>query len=56
MNGWGDRGAAPLEIYSIGGGREVRIGEWNGTAVDVSSLPHGIYVLKAGSETAKFRK
>ena len=56
VNGWGDRGAASLEIYSIGGGREVRIGEWNGTAVDVSSLPHGIYVLKAGSETAKFRK
>lgn len=56
VNGWGDRGTAPLEIYSIGGCQEIKIGGWNGSSVDVSSLPHGIYILKAGDETAKFRK
>ena len=45
-----------LTLTVADGGRSITVSEWNGTAVDVSSLPHGIYVLKAGSETAKFRK
>ena len=56
INGWGDRGAASLEIYGLNGGKEVNVSGWDGSVVDVSSLSHGIYILKVGSETAKFRK
>ena len=56
INGWGDRGAASLEIYGLNGGKEVNVSGWDGSVVDVSSLPHGIYILNVGNETAKFRK
>lgn len=56
VNGWGNRGSARLVVYSMSGGTEVNIGEWNGTKVDVSSLPHGIYILKVGNEAVKFKK
>lgn len=45
-----------LDIYSISGMRMKSVPAWQGEAVDVASLPAGIYILKIQSETVKFMK
>lgn len=56
VNGWGSRGKVPLAIYDTAGNKACEIGTWDGESIDVSALPHGIYILKIGEDTAKFRK
>lgn len=55
VRGWkGDK--AQVSIYAINGQRVLANGNWTGGDIDVSSLAHGIYVIKVGDKSAKFRK
>lgn len=56
VNGWNDSVSAMLDIYDLNGKKLVHAMEWNGQDINISSLPKGIYILKIGTNTAKFRK
>lgn len=56
VNGWNPAEQATLQLYTTSGAAVLTQAQWTGQLVDISSLPHGIYVAKAGSHTAKFRK
>lgn len=56
VNGWDASQATSLELYATSGASVARQAQWSGQTVDISSLPHGIYVVKVGGKTAKFRK
>ncbi len=56
VNGWTADKATELTVFALTGERTVQKGGWNGETVDISSLPHGVYVVKVGNEVAKFRK
>lgn len=45
-----------LSVYSLTGVCHIRIDRWNGSAVDVSALPSGIYLLSVNNQTLKFVK
>lgn len=55
VNGWTE-GAARLTVYNMQGAIVSGQSSWQGETVDISSLPHGIYIVKVGNKTAKFRK
>ncbi|MGI6223643.1 MAG: T9SS type A sorting domain-containing protein [Prevotella sp.] len=56
IEGWDASKYADLSIYSVNGARQMAIGNWNGQSIDITGLPHGIYVVKAGNNSGKFRK
>lgn len=56
VNGWDSSAQTSLQLYSVGGANVASQAHWSGQSVDISSLPHGVYVLKVGNRTAKFRK
>lgn len=56
VNGWDSAQTAALSIYATNGARVMHQSQWNGQGVDIAQLAHGIYVVKAGNHTAKFRK
>lgn len=56
INGWDAFQTAALTVYGTDGQSVLRLDSWSGETVDIASLPHGIYVVKAGTHTAKFRK
>ena len=45
-----------INVYSIDGQNKLRISEWNGESIDVSSLPAGIYIINTQSKNLKFVK
>lgn len=56
VNGWDTAAQTSLQLYSVSGANVATQPGWNGQTVDISQLPHGVYVLKVGNRTAKFRK
>ena len=49
--------AGQTPLYEIKGGRSVLHREaWHGETVSISALAKGVYVVKAGEHTAKFKK
>ena len=46
---------APVSIYAINGQRVLGL-NWSGGDIDISGLSQGIYVIKVGDKSAKFRK
>ncbi len=56
VNGWNNSVSASLDIYDLNGKKFVHINEWKGQDTDISHLAEGIYILKIGSNTAKFKK
>lgn len=56
FNGWDSNIAAPLYVYDAGGRSVLHREAWHGETVSISALAKGVYVVKAGEHTAKFRK
>lgn len=56
FNGWDSNLAAPLYVYDAGGRSVLHREAWRGETVSIASLAKGVYVVKAGVHTAKFRK
>ena len=56
FNGWDSNIAAPLYVYDAGGKSVLHREAWRGETVSISALAKGVYVVKAGEHTAKFRK
>lgn len=56
VNGWDSNIAAPLYVYDAGGRSVLHREAWRGETVSISALAKGVYVVKAGEHTAKFRK
>ena len=56
INGWDASQTSALTLYGTDGQTLLRLDSWSGETVDIASLPHGVYVVKAGTHTAKFRK
>lgn len=56
FNGWDSNLAAPLYVYDAGGRSVLHCETWRGETIDISALAKGVYVVKAGEHTAKFRK
>lgn len=45
-----------VAVYSASGTVALRIDRWTGAPIDVGTLPSGVYILKIGESTIKFRK
>lgn len=56
VRGWQQGVRADVDIYSASGAKTMSLRQWNGGAIDISTLAHGIYVIKVDKQTAKFRK
>ena len=56
FNGWDSNIAAPLYVYDAGGRSVLHREAWRGETVSISALAKGVYVVKAGGHSAKFRK
>ena len=56
FNGWDSNIAAPLYVYDAGGRSILHREAWRGETVSISALAKGVYVVKAGGHSAKFRK
>ena len=56
VNGWDNTQTTALSIFTTNGQTALCLDSWHGGVVDIAALPHGIYVVKAGQHTAKFRK
>ena len=55
VRGWhGDKAA--VSIYALNGQRVLGLTGWNGSDIDISGLSQGVYVIKVGDKSAKFRK
>lgn len=49
-------GKTTVDIYALTGQRMLTLRDWNGNDIDVSGLTQGVYVIKVGNKSAKFRK
>ena len=56
VDGWDSSQMASLRVYDASGRSVMNSERWQGETIDISSLPQGVYVVKAGTHTAKFRK
>ena len=56
VEGWDKSKTGLVDIYQANGSKIRSFKSWNGLDIDVSSLPHGIYIIKIGSKAAKFNK
>lgn len=56
VDGWDSSQVASLRVYDASGRSVMHSERWQGETIDISSLPQGVYVVKAGTHTAKFRK
>lgn len=55
VRGWkGDKAA--VSIYALNGQQVLATSNWNGGDINVSGLAPGIYLIKVGNKSAKFRK
>ena len=45
-----------VEVFALNGTQCLAVAQWSGQPVDVSALPKGIYVLKVGNASFKFKK
>lgn len=56
VNGWNNAEQSTVTVYSTGGSLCIRIDNWSGQPLDVSSLPTGLYLLNINNQTLKFYK
>lgn len=56
FDGWDASQQAKLAIYDTTGCAVMQQATWHGETLDISQLAHGVYVVKAGTHTAKFKK
>ena len=56
VDGWDKSKSTQAEIYQANGTEVKLLKQWNGEDIDISSLPHGVYIIKLGSQAAKFNK
>ena len=56
VRGWDYARTASMELYSVSGERLVSQKQWSGETISVSNLPPGVYIIKIGKQSAKFRK
>lgn len=56
IKGWNPSVYADLSIFTVGGAQLLNEERWNGQPVNISSLPKGVYVVRVGKRTGKFRK
>ena len=56
VDGWVKSKSIQAEIYQANGTEVKFLKQWNGEDIDISSLPHGVYIIKLGSQAAKFNK
>lgn len=54
--GWDSDETASLKLYNASGSLVKQVDGWNGSQVDISDLPHGVYILNIGGKSAKIRK
>lgn len=45
-----------VAVYSVAGKKVLGYSDWKGEAVDITSLPTGVYVIKINDTILKFRK
>lgn len=45
-----------VEVFALNGTQCLAVAQWSGQPVDVSALPKGVYVLKVGDASFKFKK
>ncbi len=56
VKGYNPTDAALVTVWSVSGQLCRSISEWDGSPIDVSALPQGIYFLKINGKTLKFAK
>ena len=56
VDGWDKFKSIQADIYKVNGTEVKSFKQWNGEDIDISSLPHGVYIIKLGSQAAKFNK
>ena len=56
VTGWVANESAPVQIYGVSGQCLYSDADWNGSVINIATLPSGVYVLKVNNETFKFRK
>lgn len=56
VKGWNPAQYADVSVFSVGGARVLEAKGWNGQTVNISALPSGVYVVRVGNKTGKFRK
>lgn len=54
LSGFGEN--ASVEVFSTSGKSVIRLKNYAGGRIDVSSLPAGVYIVKSNSKSAKFFK
>lgn len=55
ITGWNGN-STPVNIFGVSGQCYYNEANWNGSEIDITTLPTGVYVLKVNNETFKFRK
>lgn len=56
IDGWTSGDIARATIYSTSGQAFYNDANWNGSAINISLLPKGVYILKVNNNSFKFRK
>ncbi len=55
-DGWPEGKTATIAVYDMGGRVVLRMGNWDGTPVNVSDLADGIYLFSVDNQSIKFVK
>lgn len=56
VSGWDTERTATVTVYTADGRRHLTVSNWSGADIDVSSLPHGLYIIKIGNQATKINK
>ena len=56
VRGWDSTRTVSAELYNVSGKRLLSQKRWSGESISISNLPTGVYIIKVGKHTAKFRK
>ena len=56
VDGWDCNRQATAVIYAIGGQAFYTNRNWSGSAIDIMSLPQGVYIFRVQNKTFKFSK
>ncbi len=56
IKGYDGKTKYSVAVYTVSGKKVLGFSDWKGEAVDIASLPAGVYVIKINDTTLKFRK
>ena len=56
VSGWDASRRASVYVYGVGGQQLYSQSGWNGSDIDISSLPKGVYIIKIENQSTKIRK